>query len=191
MEQLFKKLQQLNDLLKVNTGAVVAPIKPIKAIKPATPNDIAPKVKTPSLAPRSTKNPIKQLAQKDNAEKMRNEAMRIGKSEELLVIANNGQWALEKSNYGKIKESIGVSSQYDVANNIKRKVNNVDDIPSLGNNRSVKRYTSAVGSGSTGDQLDREMKALKAKNKKQPVLNAANSPRIAAEIIKRNKVNKA
>jgi hypothetical protein len=99
------------------------------------------------------------------------------KSEEVLKWDANGQWSLDKSNYGPKGANL-----YENAANVKRKANNVDNIDTLGNMGRVKDYGP-----SNPNKLNSEMRRLKTLNRKQPVKTTANDPKLAQMKAERNK----
>lgn len=91
MEELYKKIQELNDLLKQVKTQRPAPMPSIPPIKPIAPPSIsaAPKAtKIPGHSPGSNKDPKKVAEQLKNA-KMQKLKM------PLLKFDHNGQWKLE------------------------------------------------------------------------------------------------
>lgn len=88
---------------------------------------------------------------------------------------------MEKSNYGKFKGG----SQYNSADNAKRKANNIGDShASLGPNSNVKAYSTKPGQMSGKAQADLTARIQNAANKKQPV-KTWSPEQIAAENEKR------
>lgn len=81
------------------------------------------------------------------------------KGEEELKFNKGGQWALDKSNYGPRG-----ASQYSDADNARRKENNVDEAPELGNMGRVKDYGP-----SNPKKVKEEEKRIRSMNRKQPV----------------------
>ncbi len=72
----------------------------------------------------------------------------------------------EKSDYGKAKDG---SSQYVVADNVKRKLGNTGDRLDLGPNSNVKAYSSKPGQPSAKQAVGLESKKYQKINRKQPV----------------------
>lgn len=106
------------------------------------------------------------------------------KSDEVLKTDKNGQWTLDKSNYGP--KDMGLYNQNDNAN---RKANNTNDIvPDAGKNVNVKSYTttgSSTGQAASSAEAKRQTKA----NKIAPVksLKDFSTEEIADMEAKRNK----
>lgn len=92
----------------------------------------------------------------------------VAKGDEVCKTDNNGQWKIEKSNYGP--KGMGL---YDPNKNAERKANNTGDVvPDAGKNVNVKSYTttnSSVGSAVS----DAEAKRQAAANKVAPVRTLA------------------
>lgn len=75
-------------------------------------------------------------------------------------IHTNGQWSLEKSNYGPKGANL-----YNVADNAKRKQKNTETVPDVGANKNIKDYGGFGGSKVASIQ-DAKIRKL---NRKQPV----------------------
>lgn len=83
---------------------------------------------------------------------------------EVVKYASNGQWSIEKSNYGPKGADL-----YDAKDNAKRKEKSSgEQIDSLGPNKRPKQYTSAKA-GTAQAQAAAQAKSDAEKNKKQPV----------------------
>jgi hypothetical protein len=96
--------------------------------------------------------------------------------EEVLKIAPNGQWTLEKSNYGPKG-----GGQYNPADNVKRKAKNLTDTVGAGPNVNVKAYSSKPGQLSAKQQAAAEAKKLSGPVKQYTpeeiaAINAARKP---------------
>lgn len=117
-------------------------------------NSLSSKIKMPSVAPSSKKNPIKSAEQIQDKD-IKDMKMKEARSNlvDIVKTLQNGQWTLEKSSYP------GVYSDTD---NAKRKSSNLTDEAPIQTMKRVKKWSSA-------GKLDREVKDIKAKNKKQPV----------------------
>jgi hypothetical protein len=117
-------------------------------------NSLSSKIKMPSVAPASKKNPIKSIEQIQNKD-MKDTKMKEAKSNmpDIVKTLPNGQWTLEKSSYPGV---------YDDNDNARRKSKNTPDESPIGTMKRVKKWPSA-------GRLDREVKEIKQKNKKQPV----------------------
>lgn len=81
---------------------------------------------------------------------------------EQLHLSANGQWTLEKSNYGPKGAKL-----YNPADNAKRKANNVESLEGIGGNRNVKEYSSAGLSAK--QSATAEASKYKKVNRKMPV----------------------
>jgi hypothetical protein len=96
MDELFKKLTQLTDLLKAIKPPSVAKgpsIPTIPAIKPPAPPSMAPKAtattKMPGMTPAGKKDP-KKIAQQIKDGSMSTKTQKV-----MLKFDKNGQWSLE------------------------------------------------------------------------------------------------
>lgn len=116
-------------------------------------NSLSSKIKMPSVAPSSKKNPIKSAEQIQDKD-IKDMKMKEAKSSLVDVVKTlqNGQWTLEKSNY----------SGYTETDNARRKAKNLTEDSPIQAMKRVKKWSSA-------GKLDREARQIKAKNKKQPV----------------------
>lgn len=85
-------------------------------------------------------------------------------SDEKLIISSNGQWSLEKSNYGP--KGMGL---YNPTDNIKRKSTRTGEVrEDAGKNQAVRQYTSSP-QGTAAQQADRQSKKDKKLSAKNPV----------------------
>lgn len=126
----------------------------------------------PKLAPKDRK--VKELQQQIDAGTYKPDSKKIaGKMVERGVFTKNGQWSIEKSNYGPKG-----SGTYTPEDNIKRKKTRTAEEVNVGPNKGVRQYTT---SGSK--MSDVRNKKLIAQNKKQPVRTMKDmSPEEIAEI---------
>ncbi len=86
------------------------------------------------------------------------------KKEEVLKVAANGQWSLDKSSYGP--KGMGL---YNPADNIKRKASRTgEELENVGQNKAVRQYTSAK-EGTAQQQASTQAKKDKVKSAKNPV----------------------
>lgn len=86
------------------------------------------------------------------------------KKEEVLKVEANGQWSLDKSNYGPKSMAL-----YNPVDNIKRKESRTgEELEHVGQNKAVRQYTSAK-EGTADQQADRQAKADKKRSSKNPV----------------------
>lgn len=108
------------------------------------------------------------------------------KSEEVIKFNDGGQWSLEKGDYGKMKDTDGTKvSQYNPADNERRKANNTDTIDSLGNMGRVKNYGAADPRAQ-----QREERRLRRLNSQSKVKDK-NDPKMAEYIKQRQAQNEA
>lgn len=86
------------------------------------------------------------------------------KKEEVLKVAGNGQWSLDKSGYGP--KDMGL---YNPTDNIKRKASRTgEELENVGQNKAVRQYTSAK-EGTAQQQASVQAKKDKIKSAKSPV----------------------
>jgi len=110
----------------------------------------------------------------------------ISKDEEVLKVDANGQWSLDKSNYGP--KGMGLYSSVD---NIKRKASRTgEELEHVGQNKAVHRYTSAKG-GTAHQQASAQAKKDKKKSAKNPVRTMKDMSPEEIEAIKAKYANKA
>ena len=101
-----------------------------------------------------------------------NDKQRLLKLEENLLKYKEMLEDLHKSNYGTTKDGKFVSLYTD-KDNIQRKMGRTGvEVEGAGGNRAQKQWASS-GRGSTKSQIDRQVAADKAKNKKQPIKTLA------------------
>lgn len=118
------------------------------------------------------------LNQANADNKLKTHGMNIagGFNSEVVKCDKNGQWKIEKSNYGPKG-----GGQYTQADNVKRKMGNVGESAVGGPNKNVKRYTTASPAGSTKDQINREAAAAKKINRKKQVISLKEHGHLAPE----------
>jgi hypothetical protein len=83
---------------------------------------------------------------------------------EKISFNNNGQWVLEKSNYGP--KEMGLYNPLDNVN--RKKTRTGEEIEGIGRNKAVRRYTSA-SMGTASQQASTQAKKDKIKSSKNPV----------------------
>lgn len=166
MDSLADKLQSLKKGMmnaglggpgSVKAGAVM-PSRPKSFKLPGSTNSATPSTGIP--APTSKKNPIKVAEQTHNKDikdikmKEAQSVLKVIKSEEVIKIADNGQWSLEKSGY----------KGYTDADNVRRKANNIGEDTGIHSMNRIKKW-----GGSGANAADREAKEMRRKSKKNPV----------------------
>lgn len=125
--------------------------------------------------------------QRKEAEKQLKELKEMLGEKEVIKFAKNGQWFLEKSNYGP--KGMGLYSDVD---NIKRKQTRTgEEVEGVGRNKAVRQYTSA-SMGTANQQAAAQAKQDQKKSSKNPVrtLKDMSDEEIAAISAKYN-TNKA
>lgn len=100
-------------------------------------------------------------------------------SNEKLTILPNGQWSLEKSNYGPKGMAL-----YNTVDNIKRKSTRTGEVrEDVGQNKAVRQYTSAKY-GTASQQAASQAQSDKAKSAKNPVRTMADMSEAELNAIK-------
>lgn len=189
MDKLKKKLLELKEALSkgMNNSGLGGPgsVKRLGAVKPSIQsitsagksagNNSA--TSSLGITQPSKKNPLKQAQQTQNKDikdiKMKEAQAKLSINKgEVLRIDPRGQWTIEKSGY----------KGYDLKDNIKRKMNNIEE--GATEIQTMNRKKKYGGSGANADA--RAAAKLKAKSKKNPVKEYT-PEEIAAFEVKRKK----
>lgn len=144
--------------------------------KMAKSDDLQKDSSNPNLAPKDVK--VKELQRQIDAGTYKPDPKKIAdKVVERVKFAKNGQWSLEKSNYGP--KGAGAYSAID---NAKRKETRTSEVrEDIGQNKAVRQYTT-TGSSTDKARTDVELNRQKALNRKAPVKNITLSPEEKAKI---------